>query len=176
MICGFHHQDRVLSRLKSGNGAIVAEQSRTQIAGKGVTVNVRCVLVTIRRARPTSRGGPPPNHRHRRPEALAPTCSQIRRASSSRPNQRASRSCKITVTVSPACLPMALRVSALTGSLWLPSPNAMNELALCGASVAVATSSVRAGFDVGAPESGLMTWLPVLCFWKERPHVDHRPA
>jgi hypothetical protein len=40
VICGFHHQDRVLSRPKSGNGAIVAEQSRTQIAAKGVTVNV----------------------------------------------------------------------------------------------------------------------------------------
>src|SRR4029077_13937979 len=28
----------------------------------------------------------------------------------------------------PACLPMTLRISALTGSLWVPSPRAMNEL------------------------------------------------
>ena len=38
------------------------------------------------------------------------------------------RSCRQTVTVSPACLPMTLRSSALTGSLWVPSPRAMNEL------------------------------------------------
>ena len=38
------------------------------------------------------------------------------------------RSCRQTVTVSPACLPMAVRISALTGSLWVPSPRAMNEL------------------------------------------------
>jgi hypothetical protein len=39
-----------------------------------------------------------------------------------------SRSLKRTLTVSPASLPIALRRSALTGSLWVPSPNAMNEL------------------------------------------------
>src|SRR6266567_8390951 len=38
------------------------------------------------------------------------------------------RSCKTTVTVSSASLPIALRTSALTGSLWVPSPMAMNEL------------------------------------------------
>jgi hypothetical protein len=53
VICGFHHQDRVLSRPRSGNGAIVAEQSRTQIAVKGVTVNVH----HIREATPKE---PPP--------------------------------------------------------------------------------------------------------------------
>jgi len=32
------------------------------------------------------------------------------------------------VTVSPACFEMALPTSAFTGSLWVPSPRAMNEL------------------------------------------------
>ena len=32
------------------------------------------------------------------------------------------------MTSSPASLPMALRRSALTGSLWVPSPRAMKEL------------------------------------------------
>ena len=33
-----------------------------------------------------------------------------------------------TVTVSPACLPIAVRTSLRTGSLCVPSPSAMNEL------------------------------------------------
>ena len=38
------------------------------------------------------------------------------------------RSWSCTVTLSPASLAMALRTSALMGSLWVPSPSAMNEL------------------------------------------------
>ena len=32
------------------------------------------------------------------------------------------------MTVSPSPLPIALRTSAFTGSLWVPSPSAMKEL------------------------------------------------
>lgn len=39
-----------------------------------------------------------------------------------------SRSMKATVTVSPACLPMAVLMSALTGSLWVPAPSAISEV------------------------------------------------
>src|SRR3954453_17892061 len=42
--------------------------------------------------------------------------------------QLSRRSSRRIVTPSPASLPMALRVSAFTGSLWVPSPIAMNEL------------------------------------------------
>ena len=33
-----------------------------------------------------------------------------------------------TTTTSPALFPIVFRISALTGSLWVPSPRAMNEL------------------------------------------------
>ena len=33
-----------------------------------------------------------------------------------------------TATVSPTSLPIARRTAAVTGSLWVPSPSAMNEL------------------------------------------------
>jgi hypothetical protein len=42
--------------------------------------------------------------------------------------QLARRSSRRTVTASPASFPIALRTSPLTGSLWVPSPSAMNEL------------------------------------------------
>ena len=54
-----------------------------------------------------------------------------RHARAARPALRAGplrRSSRQTVTESPACLPMARRMSARTGSLWVPSPKAMNEL------------------------------------------------
>ena len=41
MICGFTIKIAYFHAPESGNGAIVAEQSRTQIAAKGVTVNAR---------------------------------------------------------------------------------------------------------------------------------------
>ena len=41
---------------------------------------------------------------------------------------RARRFSRRTLTVSPASFPIALRTSAFTGSLWVPSPIAMNEL------------------------------------------------
>ncbi len=43
-------------------------------------------------------------------------------------DQSSTRSTRDTSTVSPACLAIALRTSALIGSLWVPSPMAMNEL------------------------------------------------
>ena len=39
-----------------------------------------------------------------------------------------SRSSMRTVTVSPSPFPIALRISALIGNMWVPSPSAMNEL------------------------------------------------
>ncbi len=36
------------------------------------------------------------------------------------------RSVRCTVTTSPSDLPIALRTAELTGSLWVPSPSAMN--------------------------------------------------
>jgi len=38
VVCGFHHQDRVFYAPGSGNGAIVAGQSRTQVAEDKVLV------------------------------------------------------------------------------------------------------------------------------------------
>src|ERR1700733_1798410 len=38
------------------------------------------------------------------------------------------RSSSSTFTLSPGCLPIVLRMSAFTGSLWVPSPSAMKEL------------------------------------------------
>ncbi len=38
------------------------------------------------------------------------------------------RSTNRTVTSSPSPFPIALRTSAFTGSLWVPSPRAMKEL------------------------------------------------
>lgn len=48
--------------------------------------------------------------------------------SDQRQSSHASPSMKATVTVSPACLPMAVLMSALTGSLWVPSPSAISEV------------------------------------------------
>src|SRR6266542_4003463 len=53
---------------------------------------------------------------------------QAREAKPSNPPQGLSRSCRRMVTVSPGFFPMTLRTSALMGSLWVPSPMAMNEL------------------------------------------------
>jgi hypothetical protein len=48
VICRFHHQDRVLSRPESGNGAIVAQQLRALTAAKDVTVSVHHIQQTTR--------------------------------------------------------------------------------------------------------------------------------
>ena len=56
------------------------------------------------------------------------------------------RSSRRTVTVSPASLAIALRTSALIGSLWVPSPRAMNEL--------------RNGWPSTVPRTLTRPWVP----------------
>src|SRR5690606_36727259 len=62
------------------------------------------------------------------------------------------RSSRWTVTVSPACLPMAVRTSVLTGSLCRPSPSAMNALVNGWPSTVPATlTSPPSPEEVGRP-------------------------
>ena len=57
-----------------------------------------------------------------------PLCQTSEGTSKHRQSLPYIRSCNSTETVSPSSLPMAFRMSALTGNLWVPSPMAMKEL------------------------------------------------
>jgi hypothetical protein len=64
----------------------------------------------------------------------------------------ASRSLKWMLTVSPSCLPIRWRRSALMGSLWVPSPSGMKELRNGWPSTLPATlTSPADAEEIGAP-------------------------
>ena len=65
---------------------------------------------------------------------------------------QARRSVSVTVTVSPASLPIVRRTSAVTGSLWRPSPRAMNDVRTGTPSIVAATLTRPAGAEeLGRP-------------------------
>src|SRR5207302_7669815 len=109
-----------------GGGGLYA---RPQVVATGRAFGVHGVSLAAAHQGKTSPGFGPPGW-SRRPARRLPTRPShdpsLHSTSVSR-LQLSRRSVRRTTTVSPTSFPITLRTSALMGSLWVPSPRAINE-------------------------------------------------
>ena len=117
----YRHRLDLLDNAEAGEIPLSPEYEAALRLRRAVIDAQRERAAALARRRPAARRGPAHPGARARPRG-----GPAARRAAPALGRSAPRSC--TVTVSPACLPIAVRTSARTGSLCVPSPSAMNEL------------------------------------------------